>query len=262
MKRRSGNLEYHLLLLVTLGLVAFGLVMVYSASSGRAAVAAGDPAYYLKRQALYAALGLVALAVLSRIKFRSLRYAGGPLLLASFGLLVAVLVMGTAVNGARRWLSLGIVDFQPSELAKLAVVLWVAGMLARRPAPGSLSELAKPIGLTVLGICALVLAEPDLGTAIAIVLTVAAMLVVAGTPMRVLGSRGRDRRRARARGDLARAVPARAAAVASSIRGRTRRARASRPSRRSSRSARAAFSASGSARASRRSTSCRNRRRT
>jgi cell division protein FtsW len=187
-KRKSGNLEYHLLLLVTLGLVAFGLVMVYSASSGRAAVASGDPAYYLKRQALYAAMGLVALAFLSRVKFRSLRYAGGPLLLGSIGLLVAVLVMGTAVNGARRWLSLGIIDFQPSELAKLAVVLWLAALLSRRRAPESLGELAKPIGLTVLGVCALVLAEPDLGTAIAIVIVVAAMLVVAGTPMRVLGS--------------------------------------------------------------------------
>jgi cell division protein FtsW len=186
-RRTRGNLEYHLLLLVTLGLVAFGLVMVYSASSGRAAVASGDPAYYLKRQALYAGMGLVALAFLSRVRFGSLRHAGGPLLLASVGLLVAVLVMGTSVNGARRWLSLGVLDFQPSELAKLAVVLWVAGFLARRRAPATLSELAKPIGLTVLAICALVLAEPDLGTAIAIVLTVSAMLVVAGTPMRVLG---------------------------------------------------------------------------
>jgi cell division protein FtsW len=99
-----------------------------------------------------------------------------------------VLVMGTAVNGARRWLSRGIIDFQPSELAKLAVVLWLAALLSNRRAPESLGELAKPIGLTVLGVCALVLAEPDLGTAIAIVLVVAAMLVVAGTPMRVLGS--------------------------------------------------------------------------
>jgi cell division protein FtsW len=187
-RRPKTNLEYHLLLLVTLGLVAFGLVMVYSASSGRAAVAAGDPAYYLKRQGIYAAIGLVVLLVLSRVRFQSLRYAGGPLLLVTFGLLVAVLAIGTSVNGARRWLPMGVIDFQPSELAKLAIVLWLAGYLCRRKPPQSLGELLKPVGLTVLAVCALILAEPDLGTAIAIVVTVAAMLVVAGTPMRVLGS--------------------------------------------------------------------------
>jgi cell division protein FtsW len=171
---------------VTLGLVAFGLVMVYSASSGRAAVAAGDPAYFLKRQAAYALVGLVALAVLARVDFRLLRRVGGPLLVASFVFLVAVLVLGTPVNGARRWLSLGLVDFQPSELAKLAFVLWLAALLARRGAPRSLGELVRPVGGVVLAACALILLEPDLGTATAIVVMVGAMLVVVGTPARVL----------------------------------------------------------------------------
>ena len=180
------HLEYHLLLLVTLGLVAFGLVMVYSASSARAMLAAGDPAYYLKRQALYAVIGLVLLAFLSRVDFRALRVAAGPLLITSFVLLLAVLVLGTAVNGARRWLSLGLLDFQPSELAKLALALWVAAYLAKRPAPQSLGELARPIGLVVGGACLLVLVEPDLGTAIAIAIMAAAVLVVSGTPLRVL----------------------------------------------------------------------------
>ena len=81
--------------------------MVYSASSARAALAADDPAYYLKRQAAYALLGIVALVVLSRTDFRRLRYLVPPLLLTSFALLVAVLVLGTPVNGAKRWLTLG-----------------------------------------------------------------------------------------------------------------------------------------------------------
>lgn len=186
--RGGGQLEFHLLVLVTLGLVAFGLVMVYSASSGRAAVAEDDPAYYLKRQAIYALVGLGALALLSRLDFRALRRVGGPLLLASVGLLLAVLVIGTSVNGARRWLSLGIVDFQPSELAKLAIALWLAALLVRRPAPKSAGELARPIGLVVLGVCALIVVEPDLGTAITIVLMAAALLVVSGTPIRVLAT--------------------------------------------------------------------------
>jgi cell division protein FtsW len=185
-RRAAGQLEFHLLVLVTLGLVAFGLVMVYSASSGRAAVANGDPAYFLKRQALYAVLGLVALAVLSRVPFRRLRPLAGPMLLTSFGLLVAVLVMGTSVNGARRWLPVGVIDFQPSELTKLALALWLAGFLCRRAAPETLGELARPIGLVVLAACGLIVIEPDLGTSIAIVLMAGAMLAVAGTPARVL----------------------------------------------------------------------------
>jgi cell division protein FtsW len=189
-RRVAGQLEFHLLVLVTLGLVAFGLVMVYSASSGRAAVANGDPAYFLKRQALYAVIGLVAMAVLSRVPFRRLKPLAGPLLLTSFVLLVAVLVMGTSVNGARRWLPVGIIDFQPSELAKLALCLWLAGLLARRAAPQTLGELSRPIGLVVLAACGLIIVEPDLGTSIAIVLMASAMLAVAGTPSRVLAGAG------------------------------------------------------------------------
>jgi cell division protein FtsW len=186
--RASTHLEYHLLVLVTLALVAFGLVMVYSASSARALLGSDDPAYYLKRQALYAVAGLVALVLLSRTDYRRLRHAAGPLLLASFVLLVAVLAVGTAVNGARRWIPLGTLTFQPSELAKLALALWIAGLLARRPAPQTLGDLVRPIGLVVGAACALILVEPDLGSALAIVIMVAAILLVAGTPVRTLAT--------------------------------------------------------------------------
>jgi cell division protein FtsW len=181
-----GHLEYHLLVLVTLALVAFGLVMVYSASSARATLAADDPAYYLKRQALYALVGLAGLAFLSRFDFRRLRYVVLPLLAVSLTLLVAVLAVGTPVNGARRWLSLGPATLQPSELAKLALALWLAAYLARRPAPQSLGELLRPIGLVVGLASALILVEPDLGTAIAIAVMAAAVLAVAGTRLAVL----------------------------------------------------------------------------
>jgi cell division protein FtsW len=187
-RRASTHLEYHLLVLVTLALVAFGLVMVYSASSARALLGSDDPAYYLKRQALYAVAGLVALVLLSRTDYRRLRHAAGPLLLASFVLLVAVLAVGTAVNGARRWIPLGTLTFQPSELAKLALALWIAGLLARRPAPQTLGDLVRPIGLVVGAACALILVEPDLGSALAIAIMVAAILLVAGTPVRTLAA--------------------------------------------------------------------------
>ncbi|HYM63445.1 MAG TPA: putative lipid II flippase FtsW [Gaiellaceae bacterium] len=190
--RRPGRsqLEFHLLVLVTLGLVAFGLVMVYSASSARGLIASDDPAYYLKRQALYALVGLAVLVILSRTDFRKLRHAGGPMLAVAFFLLVAVLVVGTTVNGARRWIPLGAFSFQPSELAKLGLALWLAARLARKPAPRSLGELAKPVGLVVCLACALIVIEPDLGTAIAIGIMVAAMLLVSGTPLRVLAASG------------------------------------------------------------------------
>ncbi len=187
---QRGQIEFHLLVLVTLGLVAFGLVMVYSASSARGLLAADDPAYYLKRQAIYAVAGVILLALLARVDFRLLRKLGGPLLLASVVLLVAVLVVGTTVNGARRWLPVGSFGFQPSELAKLALAIWLAAFLVRRAAPSTLGELVRPIGLLVTLLAALLLAEPDLGTAIALVVMVAAMLVVAGTPLPVLAGAG------------------------------------------------------------------------
>ena len=188
--RAQSRVEHGLLVVVTLALVAFGLVMVYSASSARAVAASGDTAYYLKRQALYALAGLALFVVLARVDYRSLRRAAGPMLGGSLFLLVAVLAVAEPVNGAKRWLSAGPVTFQPSELAKLALAIWLAAYLARVKAPSSLRELVRPIGLITGAIVLLLLAEPDLGTAIAILILVGAMLVVSGTPIRLLAAIG------------------------------------------------------------------------
>jgi cell division protein FtsW len=182
------GLESSVLILVTLGLVAFGLVMVYSATSASAALANGDPAYYLKRQAVYAALGLVLMVLLARVDFDRLRALAPALIVTSIGLLLAVLVLGRAANGARRWISIGPAAFQPSELAKLALAVWAASYLARRRAPRTLGELWRPIGVVTIVFCGLILIEPDLGTAIAIVAMLAAILLVSGTPTRTLGA--------------------------------------------------------------------------
>ncbi len=185
---KRGQLESSVLILVTLGLVAFGLVMVYSATSASAALANGDPAYYLKRQAIYAVLGIALMVAASRLDFRILRRLAPVLVVTSLGLLLAVLVVGQSVNGARRWLTFGPAVFQPSELAKIALAVWAASYLTRCRPPQSLAELWRPIGLLTAVFCALLLVEPDLGTAIAIVAMLAAMLLVAGTPSRVLGT--------------------------------------------------------------------------
>jgi cell division protein FtsW len=183
---KKGQLDSHILVLVTLGLTAFGLVMVYSATSAPAALGGGDPIFYLKREAIYAAIGVVLLMVGSRLDYRALRYFAPVLVLTSLALCAAVLVVGQEVNGARRWLGVGTLSFQPSELAKLSLAIWAAAYLARRPAPKTLGELWRPIGITTGLFAGLILLEPDLGTVIAICFILGAILVVSGVPLRVL----------------------------------------------------------------------------
>ena len=187
---KRGQLDSHILVLVTLGLTAFGLVMVYSATSAPAALGGGDPVFYLKRESIYAALGVVLLLVASRIDYRTLRYLAPVLMLTSLGLCLAVLVLGQQVNGARRWLGVGPLAFQPSELAKLSLAIWASAYLARHRAPQSLKELARPIGITTGLFAGLILLEPDLGTVIAIGIVLGAILVVSGVPLRVLAAGG------------------------------------------------------------------------
>jgi len=182
---KRAQLEAHILVLVTLGLVAFGLVMVYSATSAPAALRNGDPISYLKRQAVYALVGVGLLLVLYRMSYRALRQLAPTLVAVALVLCLAVLVVGTEVNGARRWLMLGPAAFQPSELTKLALAVWTAAYLARKT-PRDLRSLARPLGLLIGLFCVLLLLEPDLGTTITIVLMVVLMAAVGGVPPRVL----------------------------------------------------------------------------
>ena len=184
---KRGELESRILILVTLALVAFGVVMVYSATSASAAVGGANPNYYLERQVAYAFLGIVLMVVAQHWDYRRLRTLAPTLVLVSIVLLLAVLAIGPAINGARRWISLGPAVFQPSEFAKLSLAVWAASYLARRPAPRSLKELGRPVGALAGVYCVLLIVEPDLGTAIALMLMLAAMLLVAGTPIGVLG---------------------------------------------------------------------------
>jgi cell division protein FtsW len=187
-RSRRGEFDAHLLSFVTLGLVAFGLVMVYSATSASAAIESGESSYYLKRQAAYALLGLGLMLGISRLDFRALRPLAPGLVLTSLFLLVAVLAVGSRVNGARRWISVGPATFQPSELAKLVLAVWAAAYLTRARPARTLAELGRPLGLLVGLFCALILVEPDLGTAIAIVVMLGGMLLVGGVPPRVVAA--------------------------------------------------------------------------
>lgn len=182
----EGHLDQRLLAFVTLGLVAFGLVMVYSATSASAAVGNGDSMAYLERQAVYALIGIVFMTLAARFDYHRLRYLAPPLVLVALGLCAAVLVLGPPINGARRWFLLGPASFQPSELAKLALCLFAASYLARRRAPRTLGELLKPLGALTAVFCALIVVEPDLGTTITLCGMMLAIFLVAGVPLRLL----------------------------------------------------------------------------
>ena len=180
--------EWNLLLLVTAALVLFGLVMVYSASSGSAALVDGNPLGYLERQVIYAVIGVALLVVVSRLDLDRLRALAPTLVVSALVLCLGVLAIGPRINGARRWIDVGPLVFQPSELAKLALVVWTAAYLSRRRPPRTLKELGRPIGYLVLLFAALVLVEPDLGTALTLLLVVGAILLVSGTRLQLLAT--------------------------------------------------------------------------
>src|SRR5207244_3299280 len=128
-ERKKQPLEYSLLYTATLCLLAAGAVMVYSASSATALLnGSGDPSYYLKRYVVLAVIGIVAMHAVARRGLSAARNLTPVLLTASFVLCVAVMVpgIGVTVNGATRWLSAGPVQFQPSELLKISLVLYSA----------------------------------------------------------------------------------------------------------------------------------------
>jgi cell division protein FtsW len=184
------SLEHRILLTATLCLLAFGAVMVYSSSSASSVLQGkGSGTGYLLKFVVYGALGLVVMRVLARDGIGRVQGLVAPLLVVSFVLVLAVHIphVGVSVNGARRWIGSGPLQFQPSELLKLALVLYSATLLARRPGRvHDLRELSKPLLVVVGAACVLVATEPDIGSAMVIALATCALLVAAGIPIRNL----------------------------------------------------------------------------
>src|SRR5215212_9888761 len=189
--KRQQPLEHRLLLTATFCLLAGGAVMVYSASSARTLLEGqGDGTAYLVKYLAYGAVGLALMQVLARHGLEHVRRITPMLLLGSFVLLVLVLLpgFGVTVNGAKRWLGAGPLQFQPAELMKLALVLHAAAILSAKPKlVPNLRRVAGPIFLPAGCASLLIAAQPDLGTALVIGFTLAAMLVAAGLPLRQLG---------------------------------------------------------------------------
>jgi len=181
-------LEHRMLLTVTMCMLAAGAVMVYSASSARDLLAGGgDGTGYLLRYVGFGAIGVVLMQVLSRRGLEQVRRATPLLLAVSFVLLFVVLLpgIGVEVNGAKRWIGAGSLGFQPSELAKLALVLYAAELLSSKRRIRSI-RAGAPVILVAAVMALLVAVEPDLGTALVIAGTTTALLVAAGVPLRHL----------------------------------------------------------------------------
>jgi cell division protein FtsW len=192
-KRVPPPLEHRILMTAALCLLAFGAVMVYSASSPRDLLGGQrNGTTEFVRYLVFAAIGLVAMYVLERRGMVLLNQRLVNLLLAgSFALLLLVLIphFGVQVNGARRWFAAGPIQFQPSELMKLALVLYVARYLADHPKRiRGFRQAIAPIAVVVGPACLLIVVEPDLGTTLVVAFTITALLIAAGLPMRHLAA--------------------------------------------------------------------------
>jgi cell division protein FtsW len=167
---------------ITIALMGFGVVMVYSASVIEATVVNGDPQYYLKRQAVYAALGLAVMFGVSRIDYRKLR----PFTYAILGavtllMLLSVVGFGHTGGGAARWLRLGPVHIQPSEAAKLALVLWLGYSLEKKQERVKSFSIGMLPHFMLAGLLVLLcMKQPDFGGAMVLLLLTFTLLFVAG----------------------------------------------------------------------------------
>lgn len=171
------------LLLVIAALIGFGLVMVASSSIGLADRQYGNPLHFLIRQLVYAAIGLVVAYVVYEIPMRFWETAGVTLLLMTFLLLLLVILpgVGKTVNGATRWVDLGVMVVQTSEIAKVLMVLYMAGYIVRHgdSVRETLAGFVKPLVIVGL-LTALLLRQPDYGAAVVILLVTMGMLFLGG----------------------------------------------------------------------------------
>lgn len=177
------------ILFAVLGLMALGLVMVYSASAVAAQTKMGDGFYYLKRQIIAAGFGVAALIGTLKLGYKRLAPLAYPILIGTFGLLVAVLIphIGFSAGGAQRWIRFPGISIQPAEIAKLALVVYLAYSLAKkRDKVKSFSIGFLPHCFVAGAMVLLCLREPDFGTSVALVLVLFALLFAAGAKISYL----------------------------------------------------------------------------
>jgi cell division protein FtsW len=189
-RAKAVSAEYNMLLTATLCLLALGAVMVFSASSTTRILQDGglsDSAFYLKRTLMFGAVGLLIMHMTARHGLQAVRNLTPAIVGGCFFLLLAVLAIGTSVNGASRWIGSGFLQIQPSEIAKVALVLYGADLLARKPKRARSIEGFMPFLLVVGAACVLIMLEPDMGTTMVLTFAVGATLIAAGARPRDLG---------------------------------------------------------------------------
>ncbi len=164
-------------------LISIGIVMIYSASAIYAYGNMGDSLYFLKRHLIYLAIGLVMMFMAMSFDIDRLKKLSKPIILLTIILLVLVLIphVGKEISGAKRWFRLGPVNFQPSEFAKVAMIMYMADMISRKGTLMKTFFYGYLPAVTILGvIVGLILLEPDLGTAITISIITLILLFVGG----------------------------------------------------------------------------------
>ena len=174
------------ILLVVMALVALGVVMVLSASAAASLSDAGSAWSLFRRQLLWTAVGTVGMLVMLRIDYHRLRPLARPSLFASFALLALVVFpgVGTTVNGATRWLGAGGLTLQPSEPAKLALILFVADLLSRRSRRiTDTRSTLRPVVCVAAAMAFLLMLQPHLGATLIVGTIIVAMLFLAGAPV-------------------------------------------------------------------------------
>jgi rod shape determining protein RodA len=186
-RSRQVSARIDMLLLGATGLLALtGVVMIYSATKGKLALAGEDPRYFLKRQAVFLVLGLVVMVALSLFDYRRLEQLSTVLYVGIVLALLAVLSpVGSHALGSQRWFALGPLQLQPSEFATLVLIIAIATYCTRRPEGLDFRDLVRLVLMSALPIV-LIIKQPDLGTAIVMLVILMVMLAVAGMPGRYL----------------------------------------------------------------------------
>ncbi|MGN1059564.1 MAG: putative lipid II flippase FtsW [Clostridia bacterium] len=171
-------------LLTVILLLALGLLMVFSSSYPYAYYYFNDGLYFIKKQLMWAALGTVAMIFTANFDYRNYKKLAVPILAVSFLLLVAVLIVGTDVKGAKRWIGVGGLSFQPSEIAKLGLIIYFAASLSQIKTKIKEFKYLVRYLILMVAFMGLLLLEPHFSICIIIGLTLVIMLLVAGARLR------------------------------------------------------------------------------
>jgi len=186
-----GHKPDYTLLVIVAGLLSVGLVVVYSVSPGMSALSGISETYYISKQLLSIALGVIAFFALYKLPYRNLTKFILPLVALSILATIAVQIFGQEINGAQRWIQIGSISFQPAEMVKFTLLIWLADLLARQKRDGKLANFDKTLKPILIAMAAVAIGlgilQSDFGSTVVIVSMIASMMFVSGVPfMRLL----------------------------------------------------------------------------